>query len=140
MRRTVLLFGILLLGASSHVQAQTGPTMLDPNLAVRTVVSGLVQPLSMAFIGPSDFLVTEKASGQVRRVTGGVIQATVLDLAVNSASERGLLGIALHPDFQRTLASIFTGPKARPAWTRAPLRTHHYWVTASTDTTGTARL
>jgi glucose/arabinose dehydrogenase len=99
MRRFLTLFGILLLGASSHVQAQTGPTMLDPNLAVRTVVSGLVQPLSMAFIGPSDFLVTEKASGQVRRVTGGVIQATVLDLAVNSASERGLLGIALHPDF-----------------------------------------
>ena len=64
MRRTVLLFAILLLGAPSHVQAQTGPTMLDPNLAVRTVVSGLEQPLSMAFIGPSDFLVTEKASGK----------------------------------------------------------------------------
>ena len=62
MRRFLTLFGILLLGASSHVQAQTGPTMLDPNLAVRTVVSGLVQPLSMACIGPSDFLVTEKAS------------------------------------------------------------------------------
>ena len=99
MRKSALLIGLLALIAPSQVQAQTGPTMLDPNLAVRTVVSGLVQPLSMAFIGPSDFLVTEKASGKVRRVTNGVIQATVLDLAVNSASERGLLGIALHPDF-----------------------------------------
>ncbi len=41
----------------------------------------------------------EKASGQVKRVTGGVIQATVADLAVNSNSERGLLSLVLHPNF-----------------------------------------
>jgi len=35
----------------------------------------------------------------VIRVTNGVPQGTVLDLSVNSASERGLLGIALHPNF-----------------------------------------
>jgi glucose/arabinose dehydrogenase len=100
MRKSTLLLGLLALISPSHVQAQTGPTMLDPNLAVRTVVLGLVQPTSMAFIGPSDFLVLEKASGKVRRVTNGVIQSTdVLDLAVNSGSERGLLGIALHPGF-----------------------------------------
>ena len=45
---------------------------------------------------------TEKASVQVKRVVRGVVTATVLDLPVNSASERGLLGIALHPDFKRT--------------------------------------
>src|SRR4051812_14254460 len=33
------------------------------------------------------------------QVVNGAVQSTVLDLAVNSASERGLLGIALHPDF-----------------------------------------
>src|SRR5262249_21908930 len=98
-RKTLLLVGFLAAIAPSDLQAQTGPTMLDPNLAVRTVVSGLTQPTSMAFIGPSDFLVLEKASGRVRRVSNGVIQATVLDLAVNSGSERGLLGIALQPDF-----------------------------------------
>jgi len=82
-----------------HAQGST-PTMLDPDLAVRTVVSGLNQPTSMAFIGKNDFLVLEKATGKVRRVLGGVVQAAdVLDLAVNSAGERGLLGIALHPDF-----------------------------------------
>ncbi len=69
--------------------------MLVPNLGVRTVVTGLNQPTSMAFIGPNDFLVLEKESGKVQRVTNGVVQGTVLDLAVNSASERGLLGIAL---------------------------------------------
>jgi len=55
----------------------------------------------MAFIGPDDILVTEKATGIVQRVTGGVVTA-VLDLAVNSSSERGLLGIALHPNFPAT--------------------------------------
>jgi len=75
------------------------PTMLVRNLGVRTVVSDLSQPISMAFLGDNDFFVLEKASGNVKRVTNGTVQATVLDLAVNSASERGLLGIALHPNF-----------------------------------------
>jgi glucose/arabinose dehydrogenase len=78
------------------------PTMLDPNLVVRTVVDGLNQPTSMAFLGLNDILVLEKATGKVQRVrvVNGVIQQSpVLDLAVNFASERGLLGIALHPDF-----------------------------------------
>jgi aldose sugar dehydrogenase len=76
-----------------------GPTMLHPQLAVRPVVTGLAQPTSVAFLGANDLLVLEKATGQVRRITGGTIAGTVLDLAVNSASERGLLGIALHPRF-----------------------------------------
>ncbi len=77
----------------------SGPSMLDPNLSVKTVVTGLSQPTSMAFIGNNDFFVLEKNTGKVQRVTNGAVQSTVLDLAVNSASERGLLGIALHPNF-----------------------------------------
>ena len=78
----------------------SGPSMLDPNLSVKTVVSGLSQPTSMAFIGNNDFFVLEKNTGKVQRVINGVIQSTPpLDLAVNSASERGALGIALHPNF-----------------------------------------
>lgn len=76
-----------------------GPSMLDPNLSVKTLVTGLSQPTMMAFIGANDFLVLEKDTGRVRLVTNGVLQAAALDLAVNSASERGLLGIALHPNF-----------------------------------------
>lgn len=76
-----------------------GPTMLHPRLAVRTVVTGLAAPTTMAFIGDDDLLVLEKATGRVQRVTGGTVAGTVLDLAVNAGSERGLLGIALHPDF-----------------------------------------
>ncbi|MCI0744811.1 MAG: PQQ-dependent sugar dehydrogenase [Verrucomicrobia subdivision 3 bacterium] len=86
--------------AGIALQAQTnGPILVDPNLRVRSVVSNLDQPTSMAFLGANDFLVLEKASGRVLRVVDGAVTATALDLAVNSASERGLLGIALHPDF-----------------------------------------
>jgi len=74
----------------------------DPNLAVRTVVSGLQLPTSMAFIGANDILVLEKGTGRVQRVVNGAPPETVLDLAVNSASERGLLGIALDPQFPTT--------------------------------------
>ncbi|HKX60515.1 MAG TPA: PQQ-dependent sugar dehydrogenase [Verrucomicrobiae bacterium] len=75
------------------------PRLVDRNLAVRILVGGLQEPTSMAFIGDNDLFVLEKASGKVQRVVNGVVTSTVLDLAVNSASERGLLGIALHPDF-----------------------------------------
>ena len=49
----------------------------------------------------SEMFVIEKSTGQVKLVVDGAVTATVLDLAVNSASERGLLGIALHPRFPR---------------------------------------
>jgi len=79
--------------------AASTPTMLDDNLTVSTVITGLDQPTSMTFIGMNDFFVLEKATGKVQRVVNGVLQSTPLDLPVNNASERGLLGIALHPNF-----------------------------------------
>ena len=90
-------------GATGPARAQgAGPTVLDPNLAVRAAATGLVTPISMAFLGASDMLVLEKNTGKVQRVVNGVVQGTALDLAVNFASERGLLGIALHPGFPAT--------------------------------------
>src|ERR1044072_3071160 len=73
--------------------------MLDDNLTVTTVLAGLDQPISLAFIGMNDFFILEKATGKVQRVVNGALHSTVLDLGVNNASERGLLGIALHPNF-----------------------------------------
>jgi glucose/arabinose dehydrogenase len=88
--------------------------ILDPNLQVTTLLNtGIAQPIGIVFLGPSDFLVLEKASGQIKRVTGGVMQTTpVLDLAVNSASERGLLSMVLHPNFPAT-------PYAYVRWTES---------------------
>jgi aldose sugar dehydrogenase len=79
--------------------ARGEPSVVDPNLGVRTAATGLVTPISLAFLGPNDMLVLEKDTGKVQRVMNGAVQGPVLDLAVNRASERGLLGIALHPRF-----------------------------------------
>ncbi|HET6576569.1 MAG TPA: PQQ-dependent sugar dehydrogenase [Fimbriiglobus sp.] len=76
-------------------------TLFDPDLAVRDAIAGLEQPTGVAFFGPNDLFIIEKASGKVKRFTDGAANGVPLDLAVNSASERGLLGIALHPDFAR---------------------------------------
>jgi aldose sugar dehydrogenase len=98
-----LLVALALIVASGSIipatAQDTGPQMLHPRLGVRTAATGLAIPTSMAFIGPDDLLVLQKNSGQVMRVTNGTVQGAVLDLAVNFGSERGLLGIALHPAF-----------------------------------------
>lgn len=89
-------------GPSGVARADTTPaTMLDPNLQVTTVVNtGLSQPIGIVFLSENDFFVLEKASGQIKRVINGVVQASpALDLAVNSASERGLLCMVLDPNF-----------------------------------------
>src|ERR671916_1721441 len=86
--------------AASDVSALAdGPQLVDPNLSVRTVIGGLNQPVGLVFLGNNDILVTEKATGRVQRIVNGALHSTVLDLAVNSNSERGLLGIALDPNF-----------------------------------------
>jgi aldose sugar dehydrogenase len=99
--RKTILFALCLVPFRS-VKGDTTPlTLLDPNLQVTTYVgNNLSQPIGIVFLGPGDALVLEKASGQVKRVINGVVQAApVLDLAVNSNSERGLLSLALHPNF-----------------------------------------
>ena len=93
------------------------PVVLDPNLAVRPVVTGLTTPTGMAVLGNNEFLVLEKNTGKVQHVVDGQVEGTLIDLAVNNASERGLLGIALDPAFQRNRAVylFWTQPAAPPA-------------------------
>jgi glucose/arabinose dehydrogenase len=91
-------FAFLMLAFTAPALA--APSVLDPNLRVEEVVSGLVLPTTMAFVGPDDILVLQKNNGKVMRVINGVLQTNaVLDLKVANNSEHGLLGIALHPDF-----------------------------------------
>ena len=92
---------IAIVSATTIVVYAQSPSLVDSNLRVRAVVENLDQPTSTAFLGANDFLVLEKNTGQVKRVVNGTVQSTVLDLAVNFASERGLLSIALHPDFRQ---------------------------------------
>ncbi len=135
----------MVIGQPRVTRADTTPVvMLDPNLQVRTVLTaadGLSQPIGIVFLAANDYLVLEKATGQVKRVIGGVVQPTpVLDLAVNSNSERGLLSLVLHPAFPVTsirLRSLDREQHRRRLRRRSP--TCRCSAIASTASSGTAR-
>jgi len=95
-------FGSAAPGIHAQAPPPTPPSVVDPNLGVRTAASGFTTPVSLAFLGANDMLVLEKNTGKVQHVVNGSIAGTAIDLAVNNNSERGLLGIALHPNFPTT--------------------------------------
>jgi len=67
----------------------------DPNLGVESFVEGLSSPTSIAFLNNENILVLEK-EGQVRLVSNGEhVPEPVLQVPVDTDSERGLLGIAV---------------------------------------------
>ena len=72
------------------------PYVNDNRLQVQTVFKGTQQPTNMAFVGPDDILVLEKASGKVKRIlNGSILRQPLLDIAVATERERGMLGIAI---------------------------------------------
>ncbi len=80
------------------VSSPNGPTILDGNLKAEVVFKGLRYPTSMAFLGPSDILVTEKDEGTVQRILNGTkIQQPLLNVSVAKSGHRGMLGIATIP-------------------------------------------
>ena len=85
--------------ASPGAGGGSGPTMTDDALGVETAIEGLTEPTAVAFIGKDEFFVTEKSTGLVQHVKDGELTDPAIDLAVNYFDERGLLGIAVHPDF-----------------------------------------
>ncbi len=117
-----LLVLLLLPAAARPAGAQaSGPVLNDHNLSVSTAASGFVTPIGIAFLGANDWFVIEKNTGEVKRVVDGAVQSTVLDLGVNNASERGLLGIALHPNFAANhFVYLFWTCQAPPPPAEAP--------------------
>ena len=129
---------ILLLALAWPAASQAAPEILAPHLAVRTAAPGLNQPIAVAHIGFNDMLVTEKASGQVKRVVNGAVQSTVLDLAVNSGPSAACSGSRCTLTSRSTHASTSSGRRhsAEPTATRSP--TWRCSETASTRSSGTA--
>jgi glucose/arabinose dehydrogenase len=67
----------------------------DSHLKSQLITQGLKAPSAMAFIGPNDILVTEKNTGNVQRITDGIISIQpLLHVVTTKKDERGLLGIA----------------------------------------------
>ena len=91
-------------GQSSEKESEGSIVMNDPKLKAELIVSGLEFPTSIAFIDKNDFLIIEKETGLVKRVTDGKILEPLLQLTVSGKDERGLLGIDIdkkqYPGFE----------------------------------------
>jgi glucose/arabinose dehydrogenase len=91
-------------GDSSLIK--TGDNSSQITLSVQQITSNLEAPTALAFPGNGDIWVTEQ-KGNIRIIRNGeLIETPLLDLAAKivklngSYEERGLLGIALHPEFK----------------------------------------
>ncbi|MCC2649759.1 MAG: putative quinoprotein glucose/sorbosone dehydrogenase (modular protein), partial [Nitrososphaeraceae archaeon] len=86
----------IFIGYFDYVHAQ--PVINDPSLMAEIVIEGLSSPTSMAFMDSNNILVLEK-TGSVRLISNGILQEQpVLNVPVDTESERGLLGIATLED------------------------------------------
>ncbi|MFM2432478.1 MAG: hypothetical protein RLZZ511_3692 [Cyanobacteriota bacterium] len=83
----------------------TTVTIADDDSAVTresAVISGLVEPTGFAWTPGEQLMFIAQKNGIVRVAQGNVLSGTnFIDLrsVVNAARDRGLLGIAVHPDF-----------------------------------------
>jgi len=69
------------------------PFLKDPNLKTQVVYQGLDKPISMAFLGPNDFLISGN-NGTVQRIKNGV-ELSKQSLHLDVAGD-GILGIAVN--------------------------------------------
>jgi glucose/arabinose dehydrogenase len=88
---------------------------LPAQFASSNVVAGLVVPTAFTFLPTGEVLIAEQG-GVVKRAKDGKLDLEpVIDLSaeVNSAVERGLLGMAADPDFERngTIYLLYTYDK-----------------------------
>jgi aldose sugar dehydrogenase len=93
----------------SNASVESGdPYVNDSNFAVETVATGLNTPTDMAFLSDNDILVLEKNNGTVRRVVNGtVLQDPLLDVAVATKDERGMLGIDVAESVGHTYVFLY---------------------------------
>ena len=95
------------------VEALESRTLLADVLAGfvdSTIVSGLSAPTAMAFTPDGRLFVAEQG-GAMRVVKNGALLAEpFVTLRVDSAGERGLLGVAFDPDFATRRRSFKTLP------------------------------
>jgi glucose/arabinose dehydrogenase len=74
------------------------PSVSDTGLNIEAAIDGLSSPTSMVFLDNNNILVLEK-EGSVRLVSDGVLrEEPVLQIPVNTESERGVLGVAFDKD------------------------------------------
>jgi glucose/arabinose dehydrogenase/regulation of enolase protein 1 (concanavalin A-like superfamily) len=94
-RRPWAMLLVLLMTNVNFVRAQTFP----PNFSQVEVAGGISNPTVLAF-APDGRIFIAQQNGALLVIRNGVKLGTpAIQLSVNSAGERGLIGIALHPGF-----------------------------------------
>jgi aldose sugar dehydrogenase len=134
-----ILFIALLVGSTLQVYSQldsssssSSPIIVDDaSLMIEKYVEGMQFPTSMVFLGPDDILVLEKNTGQVRRIlNGSILEEPVLDVAVATKDERGLLGIAIAESVVHTYVFLYfteaSGEDSEDLWGVEPLGNRLY--------------
>ena len=97
-----LLDNISLRAAAANTSNEfESPTPNGLGFTRETLVSGLDNPLAFTYADDGRIFVTEKA-GRVKIIENGQVISTFIDInaEVNSYWDRGLMGIALDPDFE----------------------------------------
>ena len=90
---------VMLAGLAVFVNVQLRAQVFPANFARVLVTNGLTNPTAMAFAPDGRIFVAEQA-GKLRVVKNNVLLPTAfVQLTVSSVGERGLIGIALDPDF-----------------------------------------
>jgi aldose sugar dehydrogenase len=102
--------------ALSLIPFASPASALPPNGKVQKYKMGLNFPVDMAWWRANKTIFfTEKNSGKIRILKGRKLRGRACaKLNVNSAGERGLLGIALHPNFTKTRFLYVYFTKASP--------------------------
>lgn len=103
MAHKIIIYSLLVFIFSELLSAKT-QTTFPSGFISETIVSNLAGPTTIAFTEDGRIFIGQK-DGKVRVFENGVLLSTpFIDLSgeVNNYWDRGLLGIALHPDFPTT--------------------------------------
>lgn len=95
----VFCFGVALLAVYALPVPRLGAA--PPGFVVENVANGLASPVTFAFAPDGRIFYNELDQGWVRVIENGSVVPTPFgQLSVTTLGEQGLLGLALHPDFE----------------------------------------
>jgi glucose/arabinose dehydrogenase len=98
-RLSFLSFFWLFLAAAALLASAAGAATLPTGFAETRIATGIPSPTAMAF-APDGRLFVAQQNGQLRVIKNNALLAQpFLTVSVNSAGERGLLGVAFDPNF-----------------------------------------